>query len=195
MHPRGSPTPPSRMHNLKKLVSPKKRFIVQGYRHSGAMTLSPKISREHLSELGPYKGRSLPANSKIIKNKNNEQSAKRKNENNEFLLMLASGNYAKNKHDKQLSTQPVLNEISMVIPSSPLRNYQHHDQHHQQHHAHAISNQQQHIGNIITNQNQNQEIQLTSPIIVSKHKVLGYKLANPPKLLIKGNNTRHVKIK
>ena len=183
-----SAIPPSRMHNLKKLVSPKKRFIVQGYRHSGAMTLSPKISREHLSELGPYKGRSLPANSKILKNKNNEQSAKRKNENNEFLLMLASENYAQNKHDKQISTQPVLNEISMVIPSSPLRNYQHHDQHHQQHHAHAISNQQQHIGNIITNQNQNQEIQLTSPIIVSKHKVLGYKLANPPKLLIKGNN-------
>ena len=44
------------------------------------MTLSPKISREHLSELGPYKGRSLPANSKILKTKimNKVQKEKRK---------------------------------------------------------------------------------------------------------------------
>ena len=114
--------------------SPKKRFIVEGYRHIGVATSSPKAPNGNpLAKLGPYKSRSFPSNStsKKLKNKpRNQDSFSRSNDNNK-LMMLASGSYidesfgGENGDSMMPSSTKRLNEINIITPPLSFQNHQH----------------------------------------------------------------------
>lgn len=125
---------PLRPNNLCKMNSPKKRFIVEGYRHIGVATSSPKAPNGNpLAKLGPYKSRSFPSNStsKKLKNKpRNQDSFSRSNDNNK-LMMLASGSYidesfgGENGDSMMPSSTKRLNEINIITPPLSFQNHQH----------------------------------------------------------------------
>eukprot|EP00943_MAST-04B_sp_MAST-4B-sp1_P008920 g8920.t1 len=124
---------PLHPRNLYKMNSPKKRFVVEGIRHSGVATASPKAPNgDSLAALGPYKSRSFPQNSKSKKLKNkppNQDSFSRSNDKKN-LMMLASGSYinkgfgGENRDSIVPSSSKRLKEISIITPPLSLQNHQ-----------------------------------------------------------------------